>query len=454
MDSNKDRAPARHTLQPEYVSPKQHTERVAPEATMRKPAEPPVTSAVPSTMKPLPQAPAEPKRVYAGTTQSPPQQVMPAPVRPVRDVPQSTSGPTGAGTVTTAPPTGQQYTTRPTTQGSLTAANGATRPDLRLPSRGSYGQPVAPSVATTTAQGKVTQPQKNVRGYNISSPQYQHGAQNSIGQPMAEQSMAPPPQPQQNQHRRSSTLSSLGEKLFGRSNSMIKKERDENRQKGSKKYPPTAMKNPYPTEESQPRKSTDSKRSFSFGLRRKESQDAEQSEEKSSGGKRFSLLQSISIKNMLGGSRNDMDNQQTSESSHSIQSRTGIVGNDYVNGADGQPDRRNQNFSRPAQPEVYGHRAQQSTGDVYGSTGVFQNERQEYQHRRGESQNQFAQYQAATANQSRPSMSQTRNTLTKPRKFNDAYDQDYQRGGGSGAARRVQDFFRRRGRARADSEYR
>lgn len=452
-----ERGPTRHTLQAEYVPPKQHTERIVPEAMNRKPAEPQAVSAIPSTSKPLPQAPAEQQRPYTGTTQSPPQQAVAVPVRPARDIPRSTSDGTGAIIATSAPPTSHQYVTRPPTQGSMTSGNGPTRSDPRLPSRGSYGQPVAPSVATTTAQGKVTQPQKNVRAHNISSPQYQHGAQNSIGQPMAEQPMAPPqPPPQKMQHhRRTSTLSSLGEKLFGRSNSIVKKERDEHRQKTGKKYPPTSMKNSYNTEEPQPRMSTDSKRSFSFGLRRKESQDVEQSDEKGSGGRRFSLLpQSMSFKGMMSGSRNDADSQRTFTPDQSIQNRPGTVGSNYANGTDGQQDRRNQNFSRPVQAQAYGHRPQQSTGDVYGSTGVYQNETQDYQYRRADGQDQFAQYQDSLANQSRPSMSQTRNTLTKPRKFNDAYNQDHQRGGGSGAVRRVQDFFRRRGRARADSEYR
>lgn len=449
------RVTTRHTLQAEYVAPRQHTERLAPEAITRTNAEPQSVSSIPSsTTKPLPQAPVEEQRAYAGTHQPSAQAPAAIPVRPARDVPRSTSDATGAVISTSAPPTAHQYTTRPSTQGSMTSASGPTRSDLRLPSRGSYGQPVAPSVATTTAQGKVTQPQKNVRNYNISGPQYQHGAQNSIGQSMAEQPMGPPQQPQKGHHRRSSTLSSLGEKLFGRSNSVIKKERDENRQKNGKKYPPTAMKNPYPAEEPQPRMSTDSKRSFSFGLRRKESQDPELSDEKQQQGpRRFSLLQAMGMK----GNRNDADSQRAYTPDLQQGGRpTTIEGGYAVAGADGQQERRSQNpnFSRPVPPQQYGHRAQQSAGDVYGSTGVYQNaSEQQYQHARGSSQNQFNQYSEPAATQTRPSMSQNRNTLTKPRRFNDAYDQDSHRNGNTGAVRRVQDFFRRR-RARADSEFR
>lgn len=446
------RVTTRHTLQAEYVAPRQHTERVTPEAITRTNAEPQSVSSIPSTIKPLPPAPAEQQRAYSGVTQPSNQAPSAIPVRPARDVPRSTSDGTGAIISTSAPPTANQYVTRPSTQGSLASANGPTRSDLRLPSRGSYGQPVAPSVATTTVQGKVTQPQKNVRNYNISGPQYQHGAQNSIGQSMAEQPMGPPQPPQKGHHRRSSTLSSLSEKLFGRSNSVIKKDRDENRQKTGKKYPPTAMKTPIAAEEAQPRMSTDSRRSFSFGLRRKGSQDPELPDEKQQQGpRRLSLLQAMGLK----GNKTDTDSQRAYTPDLLQGGRSGIVEDGYAaEGMDGQQERRGPNFSRPVPPQQYGHRAQQSAGDVYGSTGIYQNaSEQQYQHARGASQNQFSQYSEPVSSQSRPSMSQNRNTLTKPRRFNDAYDQDSNRSGGTAAVKRVQDFFRRR-RARADSEFR
>lgn len=467
-EPRRERIPTRHTLQAEYVPPRQHTERQPPEAIARTNAEPQGVSAITaSTTKPLPQAPVEKQRPvtgtgHAGSTQSPQQQSA-APVRPMRDIPRSTSDSTGTVMASSAP--NSQWTTRPSTQGSMISTNGPTRSDLRLPSRGSYGQPSAPSVQRETAQGKVTQPQvqKNIRNYNISSPQYQHGHQNSIGQPMAEQAMAPPQPPQkpppqhqhqppppsqQGHHRRSSTLSTLGEKLFGRSNSVIKKDRDENRQRNGRKYPPTAMKQSYPADnEPQPRMSTDSKRSFSLGFRRKESQEAglDQHDEKiANNGRRFSLLQAMGLK------KNDTyaESSRAYTPDQQQYSRPDTTENNYgPSSTDGQQDRRNYNFSRPA-PQQYGHRPQQSTGDVYGSTGVYQNptdSQQRFQHRRADSQNQFQQFNDSA--NSRPSMQGNR--LTKPRRFNDAYEQDHR--GGTGAVRKVQDFFRRR-RARADSQ--
>merc|ERR1712000_165178 len=211
-----------------------------------------------------------------------------------------------------------------------------TRSDVRLPSRGSYGQPVAPTVAATNVQGRVTQPTKPSRGYNISGPIPQSGGHPSIGQPMT--TPMPPQSAQQQQktahHRRSSTLSGLGERLFGRSNSVVKK--DPERQKNGRKYPPTSMKEYAP--ETQPRMSTDSKRSFSFGLGKKRSTDLENPGQSEKPVRRFSLLNSMSFKGLMGGSKD-----QTS--------------------------------SKPGTPQAqYPQQRMASTqasNDVYGGTGVY-----------------------------------------------------------------------------------
>lgn len=433
---------ARHTLQAEYVAPQQHTERIAQQETVVQQSM--EGSMIPAAVqKPLPQAPALSEQPQMTASQSQP---IPA-IQSVstQDIPRSSSD--GAGILlAAAQPSANQFATRPLTQGSATSFSAQNRPEYKLPSRGSYGMTAPPTVTTTTATGKVTAPSKNGSGYNISAPQYQQGASNSIGQ-----SMAPPVAPasaqqqaQKGHHRRSSTLSSIGEKLFGRSNSVARKNRDEDRQKNGRRYPPTAMRMPMSSEPPQPRMSTDSKRSFTF-LRRKESSEAtgQEPQIKEKGSRRFSALlpNSMSLKSMLGGNRGDNEGSRT-------QSPITVANNSsYV--TDGQQDKRNQNFSRP---QASGHRAQQSTSDVYGGTGVYQaGSQQQFQHGRENSQNQFAQYADQEGSHSRPSMQQGRNTLTKPRRFNDGYD-DHR--GGTGAVKRVQDFFRRRGRARADSEYR
>jgi protein-serine/threonine kinase len=470
--SSKRERGTRHTLQAEYVEPQTHTTRAQPASHLPAPVNAPqpgerstVTTQAPlMTSKPLPQ---EPPRSQADQARAPvSSQKMPPPTRPGRDVPRSASDSTGAFAASSAPPQQSQYTTRPSTQGSITSS-GPTRSDLRLPSRGSYGQPVAPTVAATNAQGRVTQPTKTARGYNISGPMPQQQQHASVGQPMSQQmptSNSSSPQPQKGHHRRSSTLSGLGERLFGRSGSVRKKE--EERQKMGRKYPPTSMR-PMGNDggEAQPRMSTDSKRSFSFGLGKKRSTDLDSQYEKPApAGRRFSLLpQSMSFKGLMGGKEQNGSTTPQMSEQHYSGSRP-PTGRNYANqpmsNHDGQQDTgrptKYNNFSRPPQAQYRQQPApSQADHDVYGGTGVYN----PADSHTGTTQaaNQYSQpYSDGYQEQSRPSMQQGRQgraVLTKPnRKFEQAYDNEH--GGSSGAVRKVQDFFRRRGRARADSDYR
>ena len=474
--SKRDRG-TRHTLQAEYVAPQTHTTRVQPTASVAAPVSTsqPVqratmtSQAQPMTSKPLPQ---EPPRDQADQTRPPAaMQKMAPPQRPGREVPRSVSDSTGAFGQTSAPPQQNQYTTRPSTQGSLTT-NGQTKSDLRLPSRGSYGQPVAPTVATTNAQGRVTQPAKTARGYNISGPIPQHNQQASIGQPMTQaMPTSSSPQPQTGHHRRSSTLSGLGERLFGRSGSVRKK--DEEKQKPTRKYPPTSMRPIGNDGEAPSRLSTESKRSFSFGLGKKRSTDLESQQEKpsSGGGRRFSLLpQSMSFKGLMGGKDQTESSTPQMQEQNWSQSRP-PTGQQYptqsMSNHDGQHDRSQSqtynNFSRPPQAQYRQQPVQQQQNyDVYGGTGVYHpgDSRTRPQQGGYQQQNQFSsQYPQDHYEQPRPSMQQSRQgrgVLTKPnRKFAEGYDNEPgSHGGSSGAVKKVQDFFRRRGRARADSGYR
>ena len=465
--SKRERGP-RHTLQAEYVPPHTHTTRGQHMTNVQAPVqmhERTISSSQvpPMTSKPLPQ---DPPRTQADTGRAPvAPQKMPPPTRPARDVPRSASDSTGAFAATSSAPAQQaQYTTRPSTQGSITSS-GPTRSDLRLPSRGSYGQPVAPTVATTNAQGRVTQPTKPARGYNISGPMPQHSQQPSVGQLISQQvpnSSSPPPQ-QKGHHRRSSTLSGLGERLFGRSGSVRKKEDD--RQKTGRKYPPTSMKPVNVDGEAPSRLSTESKRSF-LGLGKKRSTDLESQHEKT-GGRRFSLLpQSISFKGLMGGNKDQSGAstpQMQEQKSYGSRPPTGNtyppqnVANHDGMYDDGRPAKYN-NFSRPPQGQYRQAPPTQQNHDVYGGTGVY-NPSDSYQ-QQAPAQNQFApQYPDGFNEQPRPSMQQGRQgkgVLTKPnRKFAEAYDNEPgSHAGSSGAVKKVQDFFRRRGRARADSDYR
>src|SRR2546421_6092740 len=171
----------RHTLQPEYVAPQSHTTRGEKPAVAGSDApgaaapgsggQIPSAAQLASRSKPLPQEPTPHSGKVIGYPVTPvSQQKMLPPTRPARDVPRSVSDSTGAfGMPQAAPSTSHQQVTRPSTGGSLTSISGpsGTRSDIRLPSRGSYGQPVAPTVAATNVQGRVTQP-TNGRGYSIS----------------------------------------------------------------------------------------------------------------------------------------------------------------------------------------------------------------------------------------------------------------------------------------------
>ena len=475
-DSNGSRR-TRHTLQPEYVAPQTHTTRgqtAALEPTISRSQEAPqvVTPMQPTSLsKPLPQdPPLEPTRERVSTNA---QQKMVPPVRPNRDILRSVSDSTSAfGQIPISTSQGGQYVTRPSTQGSMTSATGPTntRSDLRLPSRGSYGQPVAPTVAATNVQGRVTQPTKTSRGYNISGPIPQPGAQNSIGQPMT--TPMPPPDSQQPpktaHHRRSSTLSGLGERLFGRSNSVVKK--DAERQKNGRKYPPTAMKEW--TTEPQSRLSTESKRSFSFGLGKKKSTDLETQTEKPV--RRFSLIpNSMSLKALVGGTKDGYSSKpetpQTDQFAPQTLSRP-PTGQDHLNqsmsNSDGQYDgstQLNYNYSRPPQPQQYAAPrppTTQASNDVYGGTAVYAPHGQgSHSRQRSEPMAQMMRYQDAGQSAARPSMQQGRQgrgvLVKNNRKFTEAYDEQgpTHHGGRSGAVKKVQDFFRRR-RGPTDGDFR
>lgn len=210
------------------------------------------------------------------------QDTVPSPGVLPRSMSESTTG-AFAGT--------QSQNNRPNTGHSTTSLNAG-----RLPSRGSYGQPVAPTVAATNAQGRLAQP-KNGKQYVISSPIPQDPSIISIGQPSTQQLPAkfnPTPfQEPPKTHKRSSTVSSIGEKIFGKSGSIFGSARP----KSSKRYPPTSMKDLYSTDDS--RGSVDSRRSMSYGFNRRQGDSGPDSRPR-----RLSLLAaSLSLKGFTSGTR-------------------------------------------------------------------------------------------------------------------------------------------------------
>lgn len=514
----------RHTIQPEYVEPRSHTSRaeaptVAPAtaARGRSGSQGLAGTGAPlaSRSKPLPQEPSgsnEGTKV-AGYTTTPPsnsQQRMPPPTRPARDVPRSASDSTGVFSVPTSQPsTSQSKVTRPSTgtaPPTSSSASASIRADPRLPTRGSYGQPVAPTVEAANAHGRVTQP-SNGRGYNISAPMPQHGPTRSISRvpvPVRNNdTTAQVPEPTKSHHRRSSTLSGLSEKLFGKSGSFMggRQQGDGGRGKKEKKYPPTSMKEPYVVD-NPPRTSTESKRSFSFGIGKKRSVDLESQQQPEEKPRRFSSLipSSFSLRGLTGVSKEAdteieppvpqaVDFPQPPRSAGGQKSPSAgqgpspSIGQGHgeqtgsrqrqLSGRDGRHDQAQPartNFSRPPQ---YHPAPSQVSNDVYGSTGVYSESDGAYpqtsyaapvagQAQYGSSTNQTRPlYPEGFNNQdgaSRASMQQNRSgrgVLQKNnnRNFNLAYEHEQgpsRHEGSSGPARKVMDYFRRR-KARVDS---
>lgn len=190
------------------------------------------------------------------------------PPRPSREIQRAESNSTA---FTTAPSTSA---TRPSTSGTM----GGTR----IPSHGnSYGQPAVAMVATTNAQGRFSQPPR-AQQYPVSNPVPHQ--EESIGRPSAQRVPSDYQQgfktethdSQQRNHKRSSTVGSLSEKIFARLGSFSGRQSSgehEKLQKKDRSHPPTSMTGPIPNDSDSPtntRKSTDSRRT-SFGFSRRTS---------------------------------------------------------------------------------------------------------------------------------------------------------------------------------------
>ncbi|KAL8732436.1 MAG: hypothetical protein Q9181_003956 [Wetmoreana brouardii] len=443
----------------------------------------------------------------SGRTQQRPatsQQQTGPPSRPLKDVPRSTSDSMGIYAPISGPPT-----TRPTTGGSMTSTGAG-----RLPSRGnSYSQPLAPTVAATNAQGRLAQP-KNGKQYHISAPMSQEEPQYSeasVGRPETQAYSTPLSSQREGKgHKRSNTFGNV----FGRSGSLFggRLQTAQDQPPPEKRYPPTSMKAPIATDS--PRLSTDSKRSTSFGFGRKSS-DLRKSSEMSRQEKprRFSLLPaSFSLKSLTGGSREHStenvlpvsERRQSSVAQSGPPSRgpsrpqTMSYGkeqsrsNSYRIENDGQvvydgsrEGGREMAAQQPRKSIVPGRSGPSEQPSQYESQYTTQSGRgpprtgpsfllgegtpTESELSLGMNANQaryppgFNSYDDEAGGRSTqqgrsgrgPAVLQKNN-----RKFADAYEQEQEPGygvggqhaGSSGAARRVMDFFRRRGRARAGDE--
>ncbi|KAI9714569.1 MAG: hypothetical protein M1812_006374 [Candelaria pacifica] len=555
----------RRTVQVEYVAPQSQTVRGEPTPPITSPATVaaasnpttavpgsrarsgsqgpvPVSRQAPQTAtsrKTLPQEslvtqetkPGYPSPVTQSRSQqrtSAAQQSMPPPSRPGREVPRSASDSTGAfGQQVNAP-----SMPRPTTGNSLTSMGGSKTDAMRLPSRGnSYGQPLAPTVAATNAQGRLAQP-KNGNAYNISAPipqQDPYDLNPSMGRPSTQQlpakfSQGPHPAAHEEQgrgHKRSNTEGGMGGKFFGRSGSLFggrsqNQSPQEPPQKKEKSYPPVSMQTQpagMQVAADTPRQSMESRRSTSFGFGRKSSDLGGREKPR-----RFSLLPaSFSLKS-FGGGGGSRDHTPPTTAQPSTEQRDYAPaprsrgntrpqmafgrGQSFTSSStedsgpaayDGQQGRNRYTSApqpRPGNPPVAAAPQQQDyrshyktnqPGNYGGATEQYTQLESTYRREPtnfvSDSEtslnvaqqpprpqypagfNSYDEYPPSQQQQGRrgkgPGVLQKNN-----RKFADAYDREQEPGygaggqhsGSSGAARKVMDFFRRRGKARTGDD--
>lgn len=188
---------------------------------------------------------------------------MAPPTRPGREPARSVSDSTAFTLAPTAPTSSSGG--RPSTGGTADRENRT----ARLPSRGnSYGLPVAATAAQVNAEGRFSQP-KSASGYIISEGSKRDSiAGRPVSQHIPQDFQARADRPSRG-HKRSNTVESITNKFFGRSNSRRQSSgRDDSarHEKPSRAYPPVSMKAPVQNDsEGMPRPSTDSRRpSFSF----------------------------------------------------------------------------------------------------------------------------------------------------------------------------------------------
>ncbi|KAJ5535256.1 hypothetical protein N7527_001510 [Penicillium freii] len=463
----------RRTVQVEYVAPQSQTTRGEP------PTEPSASRS---------RAPAQSEAQTAASVQQltePAHQPADAPAlnlnKPLpAHFPRSTSDHVGlTGSQPNAIPQGP----RPATGASMNSLGNTGR----LPSRGSYGQPVAPTVTATNTEGRLAQPKS--RQFALAQDPAQ-ASSTSIGRPSTQNQQLPstfnttPRQEPPKGHKRSNTVSSLGEKLFGRSGSILggRTQSNATRTKQDKRYPPVSMKDPLPRDNS--RMSMDSRRSMQYPHNRKTSEAGAETRPR-----RFSLLpQSFSFRGFS--NTRAQTPEETSQIPRPVDPRSpqrpatgaGLVQGrsratsygtqDAMGIVDEGPGEDVHTEPEPLSYEAQIDRQFADLGSQFdhqgGSFGVpsaeqvYQNSADHSSHQNHSSKpSYYDDYNGPYDNMPRQSMQVSRSgrgpgVLQKNhRKFADAYE--YERdgshhSGSSGAARKVMDFFRRRAKSRAGDD--
>ncbi|KGQ10752.1 Serine/threonine-protein kinase KIN4 [Beauveria bassiana D1-5] len=461
----------RRTVQVEYVAPTTQTQRGADEQGRDLAG----TSYSAPLDKPLPVEPASRDKHSRAGQQKPPVSITSA---------KAGDGRTGTDNVYSA---GAGSSARPQTGGSMQSTGSMGLQSKIL----NYGQPAPPTVENTNAQGRIQQP---------AHPDDELAGHNSVAVPpkfarVSGYNDSPRPVGEVRGHKRSSTLGDLGSKILGRSGSVFGKKgkRPEPQMAEKKKYPPISIANNMnmtgeePSRPSMDSKFSNGRRSYSLGLGKKRSgsiapsQNSEEKKDK----RRFSLLPaSFSLKAIgLGkesgdyspsetGSRNDLpiqdpraDQLRNFNAPGNARGSTPFFDNLPAN---------NNKFAQPQTSSSPGHERYQSAqldGREVEAVPTYVRRGSQYRpgsespvdRRRPPTEPQVGSYRSGLyvsegydgrrvgTSGGHPQ----RGTLQKSNKrFTDAYEQDGFQGheGSSGAAKRVMDFFRRRGKARGGDE--
>ena len=465
----------RRTVQVEYVAPQSSTIRGEPSSAGK-------TRARSGSQGPVEVAPPPPPKNYESADRKQPVLAapasMPPPARPGRDQQRAASESVTQSVVAA------QSGRRPSTQGSMTS-------NARMPSRGnSYGQP-AVAVNQEQAQGRFSQPKKH--HYTISTPNAEEqaimGSQYGDGAGPAKDSYArdsPPARRGSNTRRSHKRSSTLGEKIgsiFGRNSVSYEQKQDEKAERQpSKKYPPMAMKQPFVDNGNAERRQSSDSRRTSFSFSRKNTDQA--STKRSS--RRFSLIQSLkgfgsrdSSQQPPGSAGSSQRRVAAPRSRHDSRARLGFRSDSR------SPSRSTTNSTtmppyydervRDSPPQAQAHPMGGPTSHPYATAAADR-----YPYQNGYNSTNSHDLVAAPADPPPvPNSQQLQNDLPyrpgkyppgfndfdddealarsqggrlqKHKRFTDAYEGE--RGGaGSGAPRRVMDFFRRIGSRRQGDE--
>lgn len=481
----------RRTVQVEYVAPNTQTQRGEPATTPASSSKTKARSGSQGPVevqseKPLPRDPPGSQSYAPISSRRPPSahlnhvtnQNKPA-SRSSREGVRATSD--GNYMTSAAGPGG-----RPTTGGSSSS--------MGLGSgRATYAQPSAPMVADANVHGRIQQPVGRSNS-NYEAPGHAQTQSTDFGRSSAQSRYSKhsgypgdTDSTDSKGHRRSNTIGEIGGKLFGRSGSLFGSRSRKSQQGGvsaekTKKYPPVSMTQAI-ADDNTGRPSMDSKRSrrsFSLGLGKKRS-------------------------GSITGSQTSLDKQNRRFSSllpNSFSLKAIGLGKEYnQEHPDSQPSLP---IQEPPRADEYGRYMEQpqapSSSDLDGMYAQLQDNQQPglgstanrsqqyrysndpYQQRRQTAVPSHMMQQGAVLNSASESSTENvqrptnqsaysldpsegrrtqgrRGILQKNKRFVDAYDTDeysqtqrHDHAGSSGAARRVMDFFRRRGKARGGDD--